>query len=130
MNNHGEVHKGERWEEHRELRDPIGGNTRPLGQTESSYTTINNLLGFDEPLSDHDQQAPAVPSLVRCDAICAEELMDCWIGRKSGLSSSSDEKRPPMPESTQIPPPPPPPSQPTIEISPSVHVRLRRADET
>jgi hypothetical protein len=74
----------------------------PIGNTRprESHSTMINP-GFGGPLSHHDQNASRVPS-------------------------SSDRKIHAMPELSQMPPPP----QPTIEISPGVHLRLRGADET
>jgi hypothetical protein len=161
--NHGKTSEAERWEEHRDCRDPIG-NTRALGQMEF-HSTVRNP-GFGGPLTHYDRQASGLPSSFARDASSAEESRDSYMGRKSGHSCSSDRKIPPvhssvatyasntdestdcwvgkasghssssyrerlsMPESTQIPPPQPPLSQPTIEISPGVHVLLRGADET
>jgi hypothetical protein len=126
MNHHPwKLNEDERWEEHRELGDPIG-NTGRLGQTES-HTTMRNS-GFGGPLLHHDRQALGVPSLVESDESSSEESTDYWMDNTSSQSSSSDRERPSMPELLQQVPPPP--SQPTIEISPGVHVRLRGAGET
>jgi hypothetical protein len=126
---HEKANEAERWEKHRELQDPMG-NTRPLGQT-ASHTTVRNP-GFGRPLSHNDRQASGAPSFaVASDARSAEESMDSWIGKKKSTHrSSSDQTRHSMPELSQMPPPPPRPSQPTVEISPGIHVRLRGADET
>jgi hypothetical protein len=108
----------EPWEEHWELGDVIG-STGWLGQMESHTTSMRNP-GIGEPLSHHDRKPSAVPSLlVESDATSSEESTDYWMGSTSGHSSSSDL--------SQVPPPS---SQPTIEISPGVHVRLRGASET
>jgi hypothetical protein len=159
--NHGRTSEAERWEEHRELRDPIR-NTRARGQIEF-HSTVRNP-GFGGPLSHHDRQAsgepfsfardasseeesrdsymghkfghscssdqkrPPVHSSFARDTSTADESTDCWIGNVPGHSSSSHQKRLAVPELSQMPPPPL--SQPTIEISPGVHVRLRGADET
>jgi hypothetical protein len=132
MNHHHGWDEAERWEEHRELRDPTG-NTRPLGQRECHSTVINPGCGGPS-LSHYDRQASGVPSLIGSDASSSEASMDCRMGNNSGRSSSSDWENSSIPDlsqtQTQTPPPTPPPSQPTIEISPGVHVRLRGADET
>jgi hypothetical protein len=131
MNHHfGRVDEAERWEEHRELRDPIG-KTRPPGQRESDSTVRNP--GFRKPLSSQDRQAAGVHSLVTSDATSAEASRDFRMGDNSGQSSSSDWENYSIPEVSPKPTPPPPTppsSRPTIEISPGVHVRLRGADET
>jgi hypothetical protein len=119
----------ERWEEHRELRDEILGNTRPLGPRES-HTTMRDP-GFGEPLSHHDRKVSGVPTLVASDARSAEESRDFWWNNSSHLGPSPDRKGPSKPDvspTSQTPSPSPP--QATIEISPGVHVRLRGADET
>jgi hypothetical protein len=74
-------------------------------------TTVQNPE-FVWSLTHHDRKPSAVPSLVESDA---------------SHSSSTDWEIPSMPELLQVPPPS---SQPTIEISPGVHVRLRGASET
>jgi hypothetical protein len=125
---HWRANEVDRWEEHRELRGP-SGNTRPLRQREDHSTMTN--LGFGGPLPHHDRQASGVPSLVTCDASSAEASRNDSMGDTSDHSSSSDRNRHSMPEvSLMSPPRPPPSSQPTVEISPGVHVRLRGADET
>jgi hypothetical protein len=124
---HGKTNEAERWDDYREFQHPIA-NTRPLGQR-ASHTTVRNP-GFGRPLSHNDQQVSGAPSLVASDARSAEESMDFWIDKNSTHSSSSDQKRHSMPELSQMKPPPPRPSQPTIEISPGIHVRLHGADET
>jgi hypothetical protein len=132
--NHEKANEAERWndcqcEEHRELlRDPIG-KTSVLRQRES-HSTVRNLLFGARPLSPHGRHASDVPSPVATDASSADESSDCWMGNTPGHSSSSYREIPSMPELSQMTPPPPSPSQPTIEISPGVHVRLRGADET
>jgi hypothetical protein len=118
------ANEAERWEEHLELGDPIG-NTGRLGQTES-HPTISNP-GFGGPIPHHDRKLPGVPSLVEIDARTSEASMDNWMGNPFSHSSSSDWEIPSMPELLQVPPPS---SQPTVEISPGVHVRLRGASET
>jgi hypothetical protein len=127
--NHGMTSEAERWEEPRDFRDPIG-NRRALGKIEF-HSTVRNP-GFGGPLSHYDRHASGVPFLVATDASSADESTDCWMGNTSGHSCSMDRKRPAVPELSQKPSPSPPPplSQPTIEISPGVHVRLRGADET
>jgi hypothetical protein len=122
---HGKTNAAERWEEHREVGDPIGDPSGQLGQTES-HTTMRNS-GFGEPLSHHVRQASGVPSIVASDASNLEASMDYWMGNKSSQSSSSDQERPSMPELSQMQPAS---LKPTIEISPGVHVRLRGAGET
>jgi hypothetical protein len=126
MNNHRglKANEAERWEEHRELGDPIG-NTGRIGQTES-HTTMRNS-GFGGPLTHHDRQASGVPSLVESDTSSSESSMDYCMGSAAKYSFSSDRESPSMLELSQMPPPSP---QPTIEISPGVHVRLRGASET
>jgi hypothetical protein len=134
MNYHhrrAKANEAERWEEHhRELQDPIG-NTRPLRQREDhSYHSTMRNPGFGGPLSHHDRQASEVPSLVLAsDAIRSEASRSGWMCKTSDHSSSSDRKLSSMsmPEVSKMPPQS---SQPTIEISPGVHVRLRGADET
>jgi hypothetical protein len=122
---HGKANGAGRWEEHRELGDPIG-NTGRLGQTES-YTTMRNS-GFGGPLPHCDRQASGVPSIaVASDASSSEASMDCWMGNTPGHRFSSDRERSSTPELSQVPPPS---SHPPIEISPGVHVRLRGAAET
>jgi hypothetical protein len=125
---HGKTNEAERWE-HRELRDPISGNTSPLGPRES-HSTMRSP-GFAGTLSHHARQAPGVPTLVAIDAstvAVGESRVFCW-NNSSGPSSSPDRKFPAKPELSQILPPPSPPRT-TIEISPGVHVLLRGADET
>jgi hypothetical protein len=125
---HGKTNETERWEKHRELRDPIG-NTRPLGSRVFQSTVRNPRFGG--PLSHHDRKLSGEPAVVAIDASSAEESRSFWWKNISDPSSSSDGKGHAMPEVSQMPPAPPPPSQPpTIEISPGVHVRLRGADET
>jgi hypothetical protein len=114
-------------DEHRELRDPIR-NTSALRQRES-HTTLRNP-GFGEPLSQHGRNVSGVPSSVPSDASSADESTYFRMGNTSCHSSSSDRERLSMSNISQKPPPRPPSSQPTIEISPGVHVRLRGADET
>jgi hypothetical protein len=128
-----EANEDERWEEHQEFQDPMG-NTRPRGQSRELQSAMR-VPGYGVPLSHHDRHALGAPSLaVASDARSAEESMDFWRNKSSdNRSTSSDRKRPAMPdfvEISQMPPPPPRPSQPTIEISPGVHVRLRGAEET
>ncbi len=127
MNRHyGKTDEVERWEEGRELRDPIG-NTRPLGPRES-HSTMRNP-GVAGALSHRVRQASGVPTSVASYASNVEESKDFWRNNSSGHSSSPDQKGAAKPELSQIPPPPSPPRT-TIEISPGVHVRLRGADET
>jgi hypothetical protein len=121
---HGKANGAGRWEEHRELGDPIG-YTGPLGQTES-HTTMRNS-GCGGPLPHYDRQASGVPSIVTSDLSSSEASMDYWMGNTSSHSSSSDQERPSMPELSQMQLPS---AQPNIEISPGVHVRLRGAGET
>jgi hypothetical protein len=124
---HGKANEAERWEEHRELGDPIG-NTGRFGQAESHTNSMRNP-DFREHLTHHARKPSAVPSLlVESDASSSEESTDYWIGSTSSHSSSWDRERPSMPELSQMPPSSS--SQPTIEISPGVHVRLRGASET
>jgi hypothetical protein len=113
--------------------NPIRNTAEPLRQTESHSTNILRNPGFGRPLSQqHYRQAPrgSSPFVATSDSICAEESMDCWVGKKSAGegSSSSDRKGFSMPALSQMPPLPS--SQPTIEISPGIRVRLRGADET
>jgi hypothetical protein len=122
---HGKANAAERWEEHRELGDPIGDTGR-LGRTES-HTTSRRNPGVGGPLSHHDRKPSGVPSLVESDASSSEASMDYWMGITSSHSSSSDWEIHSTPELLQVPSPS---SQPTIEISPGVHVRLRGAGET
>ena len=125
---HDKMDEVERWEEHREHRDPTG-NTSPLGPRES-HATVRNP-GFDGPLSQYDRQVSGVPTLVAIDASSAEESRDFWWKNSSHRSPSPDRKRAAKPDLSPISPPPsPPPPNATIEISPGVHVRLRGADET
>jgi hypothetical protein len=109
---HGRADKAERGEEHR--------NLTLLGK-------IRLNSGFGVPLSYQDRQAPGPPSLVASDAISADESRDYRIGDNSGQSSTSNWESSSIPGVSQMPPPS---YQPTIEISPGVHERLRGADET
>jgi hypothetical protein len=128
MNRHyDKTDEVERWEERREVRDPIE-NTSPLGPRDSHPNVRNS--GFDGSLSHHDRQVVSgVPTLVASDASSAEESRDFWWNNSSHHSLSPDRKRAAKPELSPISPPPSPPRT-TIEISPGVHVRLRGADET
>jgi hypothetical protein len=130
--NHEKANEAERseecqWEEHRELRDPTG-KTSAIRQRETHSTVRNPVFGG--PPSHHDRHAAGGPLSVTTDASSTDESTDCWMSNTSGHSSSSYRERLSMPELSQIPPPQPPLSQPTIEISPGVHVLLRGADET
>jgi hypothetical protein len=124
MNRHyGKTDEVERWEERRELRDPIG-NTSPLGPRDSHPNVRNS--GFEGSLSHHDRQVVSgVPTLVASDASSAEESRDFWWNNSSHHSLSPDRKRAAKPDLSPIPP-----LRSTIEISPGVHVPLRGADET
>jgi hypothetical protein len=90
--NHGRTSEADRWEEHRELRDPIG-NTRARGQIETHSTV--RIPGFGRPLPHHDRQTSGVPSSFARDATSEEDSRNCYMGHKSGHSCSSDQKRPP-----------------------------------
>jgi hypothetical protein len=125
---HRKANRVERWDEHRGLEDRIG-NTGRLGQSAESRTRTMRNAGFDGPLSHHDQRVVGVPSFVASDDSSSVESTDYWMGNTSGHCNSSNRERPSsMPELSQMPPPSP--QQPTIEISPGVHVRLRGASET
>jgi hypothetical protein len=121
---HGKANGARRSEEHRALGDPIEDTGR-LGQKEC-HTTMRNS-GFGGHLSHHDRQASGVSSFVARDASSSVASMGYWMDNTSGHRSSLDRERPSMPELLQMLPPSP---QPTIEISPGVHVRLRGASET
>jgi hypothetical protein len=88
---HGQANEAERWEEYRQLGDPIG-NIGRLGQAES-HTTMRNP-GFGGPLIDHDRKPSEVPSFVERDASSSEASMDYWMGNTSSHSSSSDWEMP------------------------------------
>jgi hypothetical protein len=128
MNRHyGKTDEVERWEERREVRDPIE-NTSPLGPRDSHPNVRNS--GFDGTLSHNDRQVVSgMPTLVASDASSAEEPRDFWWNNSAHQSLSPDRKRAAKPDLSPIPPPPSP-LRSTIEIAPGVHVRLRGADET
>jgi hypothetical protein len=127
MNHHqGKPNEAERWEEHRDLRDPIG-MTRASGQRESHSTVINT--GFGLPLSHYGRQAAGLPSSGVSEASSAEESQNCCMSNNFGSSSSLGWECSSMPDLSQRLPPPAP-SLTTIEIFPGVYVRLRGADET
>jgi hypothetical protein len=127
-----------RWEEYREFQNSMA-YTKPLGGPRESHTTTRNS-GYGGPAlsSHHDRHASRASSLlVASDASSSEESGNRWQNNNPTRSSSSDRKRPAMPDFVELSqmqmrmqPPPPRPSQPTIEISPGIHVRLRGADET
>jgi hypothetical protein len=120
MNHHqGKTSEAERWEEHRDPRDPIG-KARASGQRESHSTARNT--GFGLPMSHYDRQAVGLPSSVSIDASSAEDSQDCCMSNNFGSSSSLGWECSSMP--------PPAQSLTTIEIFPGVHARLRGADET